>query len=183
MKKRLFIGTKVTLPNDEFFLIKNEIASLGIEGNWVKPENLHFTFRFLGDVFSSSVYELGKSIKNSVSCLSSREVVLKGLGVFPDVKTARVLWVGVEGDLADIKTAVDGALEPFSFEKEKRKFRPHVTLMRIKKLRHRTKFSYFLSKMSDKEFLEMEVRQISLIESVLTSEGPLYKPLKVVDLR
>lgn len=183
MKKRLFVATMVSFPREEFSFIKREIASLGIEGKWVEENNLHFTYKFLGDVSVFFIPEIEKRLEKELSLIEKRIVQLKGVGVFPDVKTARVLWIGVEGGLTDIKLAIDNALEPFSFEREKRKFQPHVTLMRIKRLRHRTKFSYFLSKLRDKKFLEMEVKQVYLIESVLTSEGPLYKPLKVVDLR
>ncbi|SNR92946.1 RNA 2',3'-cyclic phosphodiesterase [Desulfurobacterium atlanticum] len=183
MKKRLFVATMVSLPSEEISFIKREIISLGIEGKWVEENNLHFTYRFLGDVSVLFIPQIEREFKEKISLIEKRKVELKGIGVFPDVKTARVLWVGVEGDLTDIKSAVDELLEPFGFEKERRVFKPHVTLMRIKKLRHRTKFSYFLSKMREKKFLSMEVKQVSLIESVLTSKGPLYKPLKVVDLR
>ncbi len=183
MKKRLFIGTTVTIPSSEIKKIKKDISNLDIFGKWVEEENLHFTYRFLGEILSPFVPEISKNLKKSLSNIKQIEAELKGLGVFPNHKTPRVLWIGVNAPgIEVIKSAVDESLKPMGFKEENKEFIPHVTVLRIKKFRHRIKFSNYLNKMKDYLFLKTTVKEVSLIESILTSDGPVYKKLETVKL-
>ncbi|WP_457567422.1 RNA 2',3'-cyclic phosphodiesterase [Desulfurobacterium sp.] len=183
MKKRLFIGTGISLPDTELKNIKRKMDALGISGKWVEKCNLHFTYRFLGEVLSPFIPEISKSLKNHLSRVNKIEMELKGLGVFPDIKRPKVLWIGVNApDIDTIKRAVDASLEPFGFKKEQQKFIPHVTVLRIKRFRHRIKFSQYLNTMKEYCFLKTTVEEVSLVESVLTPDGPIYKTLEKVVL-
>ncbi|WP_456465016.1 RNA 2',3'-cyclic phosphodiesterase [Desulfurobacterium sp.] len=183
MKKRLFIGTTVSIPEPELKEIKKEMAALEISGKWVEEHNLHFTYRFLGEVLSPFIPEISKSLRSHLSNVNKVETELKGLGVFPNSKHPKVLWIGISAPgIEVIKEAIDASLKPFGFKEEKQKFVPHVTVLRIKRFKHRIKFSNYLNRMKEHLFLKMTIKEVSLVESVLTSEGPIYKNLETVEL-
>ena len=172
MKKRLFVGTLVSIP--EFKEVKRFISSLKIEGKWVEEENLHFTYRFLGDVEEEKIPQIVGFLKQKLKGAPSPKVIYRGLGVFPNRERPRVLWVGVDSEgVKEVKSRVDRALMPFGFQVEEN-FTPHVTLLRIKKMRHRGKFSSYLFKMKEFVFAERVEPKVALIESRLTERGPVY---------
>ncbi|WP_456395391.1 RNA 2',3'-cyclic phosphodiesterase [Desulfurobacterium sp.] len=183
MKKRLFIGTMIKIPSGEIKEIRNEIDKMDILGKWVKEENLHFTYRFLGEIPYPSVLEISKNLEKALKNVKKIEAELKGLGVFPNNKTPRILWISVNAPgIKAIKNAVDESLKPVGFKKENKEFIPHVTILRIKKFRHRIKFSNYLNRMKEHLFLKTTIQEVSLIESILTSDGPIYKKLETVKL-
>ena len=172
MKKRLFMGTLVSILGIDH--VKNFISSLGIEGKWVETENLHFTYRFIGDFEESKIGQLVTFLNQKLKGIQPPKVTYKGLGVFPNRDKPRVLWIGVESEgLQTVKKSIDQALMPFGFPPEE-KFTPHVTLLRIKKMKHRTKFNSYLFKMKKHVFLERTEYSVVLIESKLTEKGPIY---------
>ncbi len=172
MKKRLFIGTLVSIPGIDH--VKDFISSLGIEGKWVETENLHFTYRFIGDFEENRIGQLVTFLNLKLKGIQPPEVTYRGLGVFPGRNKPRVLWIGVESEnIQPVKKSIDQALMPFGLPPEE-KFTPHVTLLRIKKLRHRAKFNSFLLKMKEHLFLERTEHRVALIESKLTERGPVY---------
>ncbi len=172
MKKRLFVGTLTDI--EQVSDIRKEVEALGIEGKWVEKENLHFTYRFLGSVEEDRISQIAGMLRLRLKGASAPTVTYRGLGVFPSLKAPKVLWIGLESDgLSDIKERIDKALAPFGFPPEG-KFTPHLTLLRIKKMRRRTKFSRFIERMKDFTFKVEKEFVVSLIESRLTPEGPVY---------
>ncbi|SMP07234.1 2'-5' RNA ligase [Desulfurobacterium pacificum] len=172
MKKRLFIGTKVRL--DELDKVRKEITSFGIEGKWVEEENLHFTYRFLGDFEEEKIPPLILSLKGKLKLCRAPEVVYRGVGFFEKKGIPRVFFVRVESEgIQRIKNAVDQALLPFGYPLDK-EFVPHVTLLRIKRFRRATKFKSYVHRMKDFVFGEGKVNVVTLFESKLTSQGPIY---------
>ena len=179
-KKRLFVGTLVSIPG--VFEVKRFISSIKVEGKWVEEENLHFTYRFLGEFEEERIPQLIKFLKQKLKGAGAPKVIYRGLGVFPSKERPRVLWVGVESEgIGEVKRRVDQALMPFGFPVEE-SFTPHVTLLRIKRMRHRGKFNSYLFKMKDFVFEEKVEPKVSLIESRLTEKGPIYSVLEEFSL-
>lgn len=174
--KRLFIGFFIEL--DSLKELKDSFSE-HILGKWTEPENLHVTLRFLGDFPSSEIGSLIESLKDSLSKTPKRRLKVRGVGTFGS--PARILWLGIDGELKDIKLKVDRALEPFGFEAEQR-YTPHLTVARIKKLRRRQVFERKLAKKADKVFSDFLLSEIFLIESKLTRSGPIYTRLKSFEL-
>jgi 2'-5' RNA ligase len=178
VKRRLFVGVLVPALKEKAREVKEEVSELQVEGKWVEPENLHFTLRFLGEVEEFKVSQIKQSLKLKLKGAKSVPVRYKGLGVFPNGERPRVLWIGVESEgLSEIKRRVDQALAPFGFTQEE-SYTPHVTLLRIKKLRRRTKFKQLLFKLKEELFLEQTETKVALIESKLSSRGPTYTVLE-----
>ncbi len=175
MKKRLFIGTFIdkTLLEYTYDEIKKDFNKV-CEGKWVELENLHFTYKFIGQVDEEIIPEIKDALKDY---LRKYEYTLefKKFGVFPNPKKPNVLFCKTFNSDKIIYKAqkeMDDILSQFGFEKEKRKFLPHLTLLRIKK--NERNFENILSYYYDYEIGVMLNFSINLIESKLTNKGPIY---------
>jgi 2'-5' RNA ligase len=108
----------------------------GIRGvSWVKPENLHFTIRFLGDLGDSGVSRAGDAVAHGAEGLRAPVATLGGLGVFPSWTRPRVVWLGLAaGDeaLREVGRAVNEAIDRAGFDRADKPFRPHLTLGRVR---------------------------------------------------
>ncbi len=178
--KRLFIGTflKTNELLSEYPKIKREFE-VAATGKWVEEWNLHFTYHFLGNVSLEVIPELLKELK-SILKEYTYELTLKGLGCFPSLNSPRVLFVNIiESDklLKQIHAGCSDVLRKFNIEIEQREYKPHLTLIRIKSF----KLNFFhksFRKYENFDFGGVEKFKVELIESRLTSDGPIYAPIK-----
>jgi RNA 2',3'-cyclic 3'-phosphodiesterase len=101
---------------------------------WTRPEGLHITLQFLGDIPAAMVDAIGEALGSAVADEHVTRLAIGGLGVFPNEKRPRILWVGLEGDVAGlngIANAVARALKPLGYSPDKA-FKPHITLGRVR---------------------------------------------------
>jgi len=172
---RCFIGIKVTWPGYEKFryeLIKKDF----IFGKWVENSNLHLTLKFLGEISQENLNILKNALENHN--LKKFKINFHSLGCFPNSQNPKVLFIKVKGDFHPIKSFIENTCFNLNFEKEEREFIPHLTLVRIKKLKRKNLFLRLLNEYQNKEFFSMEVKEFHIFESKLTSYGPIYKILK-----
>ena len=151
---------------------------------WIPPSNLHVTLKFLGDIDAAKVDPIAQALQRHLHPFSRFIISAKGLGVFPDVKRPRVLWVGLHGNrLAALASTVETALQLLGFPPEKRGFTPHLTVGRWRQSdKSPTKLGEELGKWQSQEFGETEVRDVILFQSLLKSDGAIHRPLKNVAL-
>ena len=183
---RCFIAIK--FPGD----IKNQIESYVQElaqftkgVRWVNTSNLHLTLKFLGEVEKQKVEKIKRILENINQVGSSFDLGLIGSGCFPARKRPRVFWLGFEKrampHLHGVHSWLEEQLYAIGFEKESRKFSPHLTIGRAKgddnfsKLFHYLDNNLFCSK-------EFKVDTISLIRSVLKPHGAEYTTLGTYSL-
>ncbi len=110
---------------------------------------------------------------------SSFNVSLKKIGAFPSSKRAKILWVGVEegeNKLIELFSIIENKVSPLGFEKEKRKFTPHITFARVKK------GNYSLPYQIEFSFDSFPVNEVILFRSTLTPKGPIYEILSKIPL-
>ncbi len=166
------------------------VSNLEIRGlRPVRPENVHLTLKFLGDTPEDMVEAIVRAVSKAVSALDPFTVTLDGVGVFPNPRKARVLWVSLGGDLGslgELHEAVERAVEPLGFPSEERDFRPHLTVARLNDRvspedRHRAAES-FMSVEVD-ESTPIPVDGVSLMKSTLGPEGASYEHLAEIPLR
>ncbi|HKT89802.1 MAG TPA: RNA 2',3'-cyclic phosphodiesterase [Candidatus Sulfotelmatobacter sp.] len=142
------------------------------EARWVRPEGMHITLKFLGNVAD----ERRTMVENALRCVCGREVTLslKQLGVFPNPRSPRVLWAGIQAgpELEQLATAVDRQMGSIGFETEKRGFSPHVTLARFKD-HPRGNLGSLLSE-AQPSFGTMTANEFHLYESKLSPQGSRY---------
>ena len=109
----------------------------GPEGvSWVKPERLHLTLRFLGQVSAEQKEEIESAIAETANAFSRFVVQCGGAGAFPTVRRPRTIWLGFSGEgkasLVALAERLERRLEKCGFPREDRPFQPHLTLGRVK---------------------------------------------------
>jgi len=147
---------------------------------WVKPENIHLTMQFLGDVEVKVLEEMSAFLKEAFWDIPPFEVRLSGLGAFPSPKKPRVVWVGITAGVSELKAvseAVFKVTEAFGFEREKRPFKPHVTMGRIRDPRKSSGISGGLEKTGEVEAGSCQIDVVHLVASELRPTGPVYTTL------
>ena len=148
---------------------------------WVRPDLVHITLRFLGELDPGDVTPLSREVAQEVAGQEPFEARLETLGSFPPRGRARVVWVGVGagsepmGGLADRVTA---ALARFGLPRDRRPFSPHVTLGRARRGPVSTAPLAALKVIPT----PFPVERVTLFESRLSPRGPKYYPLARFDL-
>lgn len=103
---------------------------------WVKPEGIHLTLFFLGEIMPDRVAPIQAALAEVTRGATPFAFQVQGSGCFPNLKRPRVIWVGIEesgGRLAALQAAVSAALARLGFQPEERDFSPHLTLGRVAK--------------------------------------------------
>lgn len=103
---------------------------------WVRADHIHLTLHFLGDILLDRVEPVKSALQVVARNVPAFEFEAGGLGTFPNERRPRVIWVGVQDPtswLALLHEAVNEALERLGFERERRKFSPHLTLGRVRR--------------------------------------------------
>jgi 2'-5' RNA ligase len=182
---RAFIG--VQIAPEVRARISQAIAQLAPEISrirWVREENFHFTLKFLGFIEEPQIEPISNALAQAIHPFRRFTINAKCLGVFPDIKRARVLWVGLQGnDLPALAKSVESVLEPFGFPRENRIFRPHLTVGRWRPpMGSQQQLDGKLKRWKDIEFGESAVDEVVLFQSILKSDGAVYRPLKEVPL-
>jgi 2'-5' RNA ligase len=168
---RLFIA--VDLP--ETIKENLESMSFGIPGaKWVRPEQLHLTVRFIGEVDGALFHDI-KNILAEVSA-ASFSLQLKGVGYFPPRGAPRVLWIGLEKSepLLLLRKKIDLRLLRVGVEPEGRKFSAHITLARLKNSPVQ-KIANFLSGNGLFSQEPFQVEDFKLYSSILSPKGAYHK--------
>jgi len=180
-KVRTFIA--IELPDQtrsDIAGVQKDLASAGLKLRWVKPQNIHLTLTFLGDVDRHLITAICDSMNTVTRQHPSFELQPRGLGCFPGLKNPRVFWVGLSGALVVLKalqTDVENALTPLGFNPEKRPFRGHVTIGRIKNRLNSRKLADVLRSHSEFSSDIFTVQQVTLFGSELQPTGPVYTRL------
>jgi 2'-5' RNA ligase len=134
---RLFVACE--LPGEvreALATVQRLLQEQGAEGlRWVRPEGIHLTLKFLGDVPARRLKAIEEALARAVREPFRLSVRLGRLGSFGGSTGLRVVWVGLEGEveaLARLAARVEAALEPMGFPRERRPFAAHLTLGRVR---------------------------------------------------
>ncbi|RNI07519.1 RNA 2',3'-cyclic phosphodiesterase [Methanohalophilus halophilus] len=148
----------------------------------VPAELVHVTLKFLGEVDEDKIAEITQSLEN-ISC-EPFTCLIKGVGIFPNAKRPRVLWLGIEGDFGPLYKQVEYYLEKEGFESDTREFTAHATIARIKHIprSNMNQFASIVEETEDVEFGKFTVDNFRLKKSILTPEGPVYETLRQFNL-
>ena len=182
---RAFIGIEIDSPtarNISAALVHLKPHVPGIR--WVAPTNFHFTLKFLGNIDESKIDPVARALELHFHLFPRFTINAKGLGVFPDFRRPRILWVALIGnELAALASKVETALEPLGFAPEKRAFKPHLTVGRWRQFDGSSrKLREEVERWKSYEFGQSAITTVIFFRSVLSQEGTTYHPLKVVAL-
>jgi 2'-5' RNA ligase len=165
----------------------NELRKVAADVRWAGAESLHVTLKFIGEQADERVGQF----ESALSTVSGPafQISFRQCGFFPNAKSARVFWVGIEAgpQLAQLAADVETVLAPLGIEKEKRPFSPHLTLARSRggsgapghsrEDRPNRSFAAVQAHMSNSatpEFGTMTAREFFLYRSQLSSQGSKY---------
>nr|MBN1228611.1 RNA 2',3'-cyclic phosphodiesterase [Anaerolineae bacterium] len=155
---------------------------------WVKPEGIHLTLKFLGDVETEAVDRISGAIQDCASQVTPFAMGIEGFGCFPHTRRPRVIWLGITGDLEQLKTlqaSIEQATTQLGFEPENRDFSPHLTLGRIKHpvtSNDLEDICEFLDTTEVEQLAEWRVSSVSLIRSQLKPDGAIYTRISEASL-
>ena len=188
---RVFLAVEISGPAamvlDE---VVGRLSDLRLRGVRVVPAgNIHLTLKFLGEVDSEQAVAVAEALSQVTERHSHSTLYLGETGVFPNHAWPKVLWVGLGGDVRPmlrLHEEIDHAIARLGFEKERRRFKPHLTVARI---RQRTLPAD--RKTACDAWMEMPIRRdvpvpvgsVSVMRSILRPEGAQYQRLASLDLR
>jgi 2'-5' RNA ligase len=183
MTIRTFIAVDIG-PLDGFVKFEEELQASGAELKLVEPDNIHITLKFLGDTSEELVSGINTKISEAAENVNPFKLQFKGAGAFPNMNYMKVLWVGIfnPGPLPNLANELDQALKKFGFKSEKRQFRPHITMGRVKSKKNKDALKRVILNNKDREFGELMITKIKLKKSVLDSKGPTYYTLGEITL-
>ncbi len=162
--------------------VSGTLSRSGLDVRWVKTGNMHLTVVFLGSVPAEALEAMEGALSSTCSEFAPFSVSLKGLGCFPNARNPRVLWVGLQGDtdrMARFRDSLQARLVPFGIRKEKRPFRPHLTLGRFNSFRRGDQeLDRYLEQYSGLESPVCSLGELTLFKSDLRRTGSIYTKLK-----
>ena len=180
---RAFLAIDLPLEQREaLFAVANRLKQAGARVSWVTPDRMHLTLRFLGEVAPDALERLGDALAPVYERQEPFPLMVTQIGAFPNVRAPRVIWAGLsplEGPLAVCQQAAETAARSIGLKAEKKAFKPHVTLGRVRDPKTAGKLTAPLTDEQEFQGGEFEVGCVSLYKSELTSSGPQYTQLRV----
>lgn len=168
----------------------------GARLQWLRPDSIHLTLKFLGDTDETRLRDIERALALAVGSRTRFSLAVGAIGVFPDLRAPRVLWVGLSSgqdqgpghstdQLARLAGDIDQAMATLGYPIEQRPFSPHLTLARIKE--HAREVGKALADsgvMQQPQSLgTLPVQAIALIKSDLKPSGAVYTRLCEVLLK
>lgn len=161
---------------------QNALKKAGASVSWVKPENMHLTLKFLGEIKPKKLKEVLETFPPLASGIKPFKIQLSELGVFPDVHHPKIIWAGVTektGELLKLVEHIEIEMAKLGFRKETRDFTAHLTIGRIKTNKNIEELGKLIAGFQFLEEVRGAVDRIALFKSTLTPQGPVYEQLAV----
>jgi 2'-5' RNA ligase len=146
---------------------------------WERPEKLHLTLKFIGDATNEQLERLNNAVEQAASLARPFHLRTGKTGVFPSIRIARVLWLGLEdagGELRRLQEILETACEKAGFARETRHFKPHLTIARLREPGESAGLAVVHVR-TQIEPVEFEVPEIVIYESRLAPTGSVYTPV------
>jgi len=173
---------------------QERLRRAGANVKWTRPEQIHLTLAFLGNVAADRMAALEASVREAASAFGPLVLRAGGTGQFPPGGRPRVLWVGVAteaGDLTGLQRAVAGAAAPLAEKQEHRAFHPHLTLGRVREGRRGRRgkrgrnsggsnlpgLARAIAETAEEMGPAFDADEVVLFQSDLGPHGPTYTPL------
>lgn len=155
--------------------------------SWVKPANLHYTLRFIGDVGADGARRVAEAAREAAGGLAPFDVVLGGPGAFPSPRGARVLWIGLSAGADPFRALakrLEAALEKRGWERERQAFHPHLTIGRVRQPgRDWTEALASAPGLAGDPAACFRVGGIACVESTLSPQGSVYRVVEMAPLQ
>ncbi len=179
---RLFIA--IALPAEVkgwLTELQRDLRGMGFAARWVRPEGMHLTLKFLGDIAVPQVEAIRHALADAAGQIAFFALYARGLGVFAGVRNARVLWSGLAGDrssLLALHREIETRLLPLGFAPERRPFHGHLTLGRVTGLLDSRRVVGAMEKFASECSPGFEASAVSLLKSERLPGGSHYTTLQ-----
>jgi 2'-5' RNA ligase len=173
---RLFVALEIpSAVRENLAELLKALRAVSPQTRWVRPENLHVTLKFIGEVPEAKL----AAIRTPLSQVRSDQRVsldFRGLGFFPNEKHPRVFWAGIEAspNLKSLAADIEKAAETLGIPREQRAFSPHLTLARFEPPRLSGQLRTAIQENAGRDFGSVKTNQFRLIESKLKPSGAEY---------
>jgi 2'-5' RNA ligase len=160
--------------------LQKSMQNSGLQVRWVRPENIHLTIKFLGNIRVSDINDIEIAVQETAANFSPLLLSAGGSGVFPNIRKPRVIWTGIEGqrkELVDLQKMLADKLECIGFPKETRPFKGHLTIGRLKGRVDSRKLAENISRFNSFTTKQFSCDRIFLMQSELKPSGPIYSRL------
>ncbi|RPI74339.1 MAG: RNA 2',3'-cyclic phosphodiesterase [Desulfobacteraceae bacterium] len=183
MKFRSFLAFELSGPLKEtMHRVSRELKKTALDAKWVKVDHIHLTLMFLGDIEEQSINQIDTAARAACGLYAPFSVSLKSMGCFPNKKKARVLWLGVGGDLsrmAGFQKILQKDLNPLNVKEEDREFKPHLTLGRFRTPGNQSHLlDSILQQYQNLTSPMISLAELVLFKSDLKPGGAIYTKLK-----
>ena len=153
--------------------------------SWVKPESIHLTLKFLGNISPVQKNTIQFILADVVATQPVFHLSAEGVGAFPGPSRPKVIWIGLRGEtemLLNLQQQVDRALATSGFPEEDRPFQGHLTLGRVKKTQTDKAIEKSLSLTQNFKGGQFQVDHLAFFQSELTPSGAIYTLLHAFPL-
>ena len=150
---------------------------------WVRPEGIHLTLRFLGDIAEEQVEALGVLLRDAAAGMKPFVLDARGIGAFPNPQAPRVIWLGLQGTpesmaaLHRMHARVEDGVAGLGFPRESRAFTAHLTLARVRNRQSGAALAKVLEANQDRAVGSFTAASVGLIKSELRPAGAVYTTL------
>ncbi len=155
-----------------------------VKVGWVRPEGLHVTLNFFGDIDASLVHPITEATRKATTDLGRFPLEIQGLGAFPNFGRPRVLWAGMAfaPELHALHRSLGEHFQSIGLPWEDRPLKPHITLGRVRYEKGRGLVAEATNGLRPHVFGTSEAARVVLYRSYLQPGGSVYKELFSTDL-
>jgi 2'-5' RNA ligase len=182
---RCFIALELPLPVQRHLAgIITQLKTSKADVKWVDPKSSHLTLKFLGEISPEQVKTAGEFLaaqsgrRLSIDCSNSQ------IGVFPGWIRPQVIWLGLKDGvqkISDLQKTLEQGLAECGFAREPKKFKPHLTLGRVRPQFNLEALAGKIKTLKIEE-IKFSFGELTLFKSTLTPGGPVYQPLETFKL-
>lgn len=161
-------------------------AAADLKIGWTDPDSLHLTLKFLGEVEAREIPTICSRLSELCASLPPFDLEVLGCGAFPDSHRPRTVWVGAgrgSDAVIELQARIESGLAPLGFRPENRRFRPHLTIGRVRSIRGRTgPFAAAVAREAAFTAGTLDVTEVLVYSSELQRGGPEYLVLGRAEL-
>ena len=153
------------------------LKSFGFRVKWVRPESIHLTLKFLGNIDANQTDAIVNAMTLAARGYAALHLNASGIGVFPNARRPRVIWIGLGGQVDHLKSlqqTLEAHLADLGFPAEKRPFKGHLTLGRVKGKIAADRMQAALDKFNAFKSKGFAANRIILFKSELQPTGAVY---------
>ena len=182
---RTFICIEIPGPiKDRIGVLQGALKGPDTRVSWVKPDNIHLTLKFLGDVPASRTDAVYQSVDRAAQSVRTFKIELGGAGCFPSVRSPRILWVGLKklpDELLRLHGNIEDELAREGFPRDQKRFAPHLTIGRIRSSRGASEAADRLI-LKGFEAEDFTASEVIVMRSDLNPRGSIYTRLAMTRL-